>query len=356
MNTQVNRAILLWENWQEKQAMLEGVFGQGVGADLVKQKLDFLNQGINRISVGATPDEKLVLDLIKKTTKRMEKQLYPNLVARTLRRMKNLFYDRPRQASKLKKQKAENVVSLDRTLSGLGLNSKKLNLEKVLDFEQKKINVDLVAPYGTDHNFGVRLQLEKDSSGQYQLHGYTATLKDPLNPEQNRSFTFDSALGINAREAANLLQGRAVLKHYQIGANRMASKWVQLDFKNLTQEGKPQMKEMPGDYEFNIRQEATKIAIELNKPELADVKALNGMEAGNQIALKQVNGETTYLEANPLNKEITIRNDQQQPITMDPYKKQKEAALKLKHAQVKVPAKKVQLSKKQQRDQSIGIA
>jgi hypothetical protein len=136
----------------------------------------------------------------------------------------------------------------------------------------------------------------------------------------------------------------------------MASKWVQLDFKNLSSEGKPQMKETPSDYEFNIHQEALKVAVTLNKPELSGVKALKGMEQGNQIALKQANGKTSYLEASPLNKEIVIRNEQQQPTTLAQLKKQKEAALKLEPSQIKTRVKKIQLDNKQQQDQSIGIA
>jgi hypothetical protein len=136
----------------------------------------------------------------------------------------------------------------------------------------------------------------------------------------------------------------------------MASKWVQLDFKNLSSEGKPQMKETPSDYEFNIHQEALKVAVALNKPELSGVKALKGMEQGNQIALKQANGKTSYLEASPLNKEIVIRNEQQQPTTLAQLKKQKEAALKLEPSQIKTRVKKIQLDNKQQQDQSIGIA
>ncbi len=356
MNGQVNRAIVLWENWQEKQAMLEGVFGSGISADLNRQKYDFLSQGINRISASPTPDEKMVLELIKKTTGKLEKQLYPNPVIRTLRRLKSLLYDKPIQSAGLKKLKAENVQALQGTFAGLGLNSDKLNLAKLLDFERQKVDIELVSPYGTGQNFSVKPHLEKDASGQYQLQGYTATLKDPQNPEKNRSFTFSAESGINAREAANLLQGRAVMKFEQIGGNRMASKWVQLDFSSPSFDGKPTLKETSADHEYNLRQEVTKIAEVLNKPELASAKVLNGMEQGNQIALKQVSGETSYLEASPLDKRIMILNDKQQPITLEKLKKQKESALKLKPEKVIAASKKIQVKKKQQQEQFLGIS
>ncbi|NQX42327.1 hypothetical protein SAMN05421820_11147 [Pedobacter steynii] len=355
MGRQVNRAIVLCENWQDKMIMLEEVFGKGIEKDIARQKYDFLQEGINRISKGASQDEKLVLDMVRKTVGKLEKQLYPNPLIRILRRLKLVLYDQPVQMAKFKKLKTENLASLNDTIGGLGLNLEKLKLDQKLDFEQAKTSIDLISPWGTN-NYEVKVNFEKDASGQYQMLSYTGMLKDWSNPEKNRSYTFDVNLRINAREAANLLQGRAVLKYYPVGENRMASKWMQLDFKNLTPDGKPQLKETPADHDFNLRQEVTKIAKALNKPELTSNNAINGMEEGNQIALKQLNGKTTYLEANPLNKEITILNDRQQPITIGQLKKQKEAALKLVPEQVKSHTKSPKIEKKQQQDQSLHIS
>lgn len=354
MRRQVNRAIVLYENWQDKVIMLEEVFGKGIEKDITKQKYDFLQKGITRISQNATPDEKLVLDMVKKTVGKLEKQLYPNPVIRALLRLKALLYDKPLQAASLKKLKTGNIAALTDTLGELGLNAERLNLDRKLDFEQAKTAIELVSPWGSN-NYSVKVNFEKDASGEYHIPSYIGTLKDPLNPENTRSYTFDVNLGINAREAANLLQGRAVLKYYPIGENRMGSKWMQLDLKNLTADGNPQLKETPGDFEYNLRQEVTRIADALNKPELASVKALNGLEQGNQIALKHMDGKTNYLQANPIDKRVTILNDKQQPVTLDTLKKQREAALKPKPELVKTREKKIQLNKKQQQDQSLQI-
>lgn len=355
MSGQINRAAQLWQNWEEKEKMLLDIFGQGnLSENLNKQKYDFLSQGINRISKDTTPDEKLVLGLIKKATVKLEKELYPHPVVRLLQRVKNFVYDRPLRAAKEKKIKAKNLESITAAFDKVGLNPDKVNLEQRLGAESQKLKIELLSPYGTG-NYTVKLNLEKDGFGHYQMSGFTALLKDPLNPEKSRSYTFPAELGINAREAVNLLQGRAVMKYEQVGANRMAGKWVQLDFNKLNPDGKPVMRETSADYEFNIQQEAKKIAIALNKPELAGLKALNGMEQGNQIVLKQLDGKTTYLEASPLSQKIIILNDKQQPITLEQLKKEKRAALKMEPAQVKTRTKKIQLNKKQQQDQSIGI-
>jgi uncharacterized protein YcaQ len=206
MEGQSNRAIGLWESWHQKQNMLESVFGSGVAAELDKEKFQFLSAGTARIIPGASADEKLVLAMLKKTTSRLEKQLYPNPVLRVLRRLKSLVYDWPMQAANLKRLKSENIVSLSRELGSIGVNAAKLNLERRLDVESPRLDIAMVSPYGTDHNFEVKLHMEKNHSGAFQLNGYTAVLTDPVNPEQSRSYIFDVALGVNTREAANPLQ------------------------------------------------------------------------------------------------------------------------------------------------------
>ncbi|SDL67541.1 hypothetical protein SAMN04487898_12288 [Pedobacter sp. ok626] len=344
MDGTINRAIGLWESWHRKQEMLESVFGSGIAAELNKEKFEFLSAGVARISPSASPDEKLVLAMLKKTTARLEKQIYPNPVLRVLRRLKSLVYDRPVQTARLRQLKADNIVSLSSELGSIGVNPERLNLEKRLDFENPRLDIAVVSAYGADHNFQMKLHMEKNDSEAYQLNGYTAMLKDPVNPEKSRSYTFDAAGGINAREAAKLLQGRSVLKHYQIGENRMGSKWLQLDFKNLDIDGKPVLKEMGADYEFNISQQVAKIASALEKWELTSARVLDGLEKGNQILLKGVGGETTFLEANAIDKQVVLRNEQGKSVAV-------ESLVSAKKTQMEKP-KSLKLTKSRKKEQS----
>lgn len=344
----INRAIGLWESWHQKQEMLESVFGSGIAAQLDKEKFQFLSAGVARISPGASADEKLVLAMLKKTTARLEKQLYPNPVLRVLRRIKSLVYDRPVQAARLAKLKLDNIASLSAELGSIGVNPGRLNLEKRLDFESPRLDIAVISAYGTDHNFQLKLHMEKNDSGVYQLNGYTAVLKDPANPENSRSYTFDAASGINAREAAKLLHGRAVLKHYHTGENRMGSKWLQLDFKDLSVEGKPVLKEMGADYEFNIRQRVTKIASALEKWELTSARVLDGLEKGNQIVLKGIGGETTFLEVDAIDKQVVLRNETGKPVPLESVVSGKKPPLE--------KPKSLKLSKSRKKEQSQSLA
>jgi hypothetical protein len=130
----------------------------------------------------------------------------------------------------------------------------------------------------------------------------------------------------------------------------MGSKWLQLDFKNLNIEGKPVLKEMGADYEFNVRQQLTKIASALEKWELTSARVLDGLEKGNKIVLKQVNGETTYLEANAIDKQVTLRNKQGKPVALESV-----TSVKM-NQQEKPKSLKLTKSHKKEQSQSLGIS
>jgi hypothetical protein len=351
MEGQVNRATQLYQNWEQKELMLMDVFGRGgVTDDLSRQKYDFLRLGMLRIP-RPTADEKLVLGLIAKSAAKLERQLYPNFVVRMVIRLKRIVYDRPMQAARLKQLKSGNLLSLSRDLGRMGVDVERLDLEQRLDSESPRLDIPMVSPYGTAHNFEVTLHLEKQQSGAYALKNYTAELKDPLGVEKNRSYTFSAASGINTREAVNLLQGRSVLKYHKSGEKQMGSKWLQLDLKQLDLEGKPVLREIGADYEFNIKKQIAGIASELEKWDLTSSRVLEGLEKGNQIALKRDGGETAYLEVNAIDRQVMIRDGEQRPIKLESLAADRKALVKERPRSLKLSK-----ARNKQQDQSLAIS
>lgn len=351
MNGEINRAAELWQHWQLKEKMLLEVFGKGSIADnLNREKYDFLSKGIGRIS-GVSPDEKLVLGLIRRSVSKLEKQLYPHPVMRLLHRLKKLVIDRPLGVVRLRRLKAQNRESIVAAFDRIGLDAQVVNLDKKLEAESQQLDIELLSPYGPN-NYSVKLDLERDVSGRYELSGFAALLKDPLNAENNRSYAFSSEMGINAREAVSLLQGRAVMKYGEAGPDGMGSKWLQLDFDGLGAGGKPVLREINGEHVFNIRQEVAKIAFVFDRPELADIKVVSGLEQGNQVAFRQVSGETVYLEASPLAGKIAIRDERQRMISLESVVKKREKSLEVKQ-EIKLTKTR---SKQKQQGQALGIS
>ncbi len=109
--------------------------------------------------------------------------------------------------------------------------------------------------------------------GRYELEGYTGALKDPSGNIQERSFRFAASLALTAKEAVNLLEGRAVLKQ---DGTREAGNWLQLDFKSIDRNGEHVLKSYSADQGFDLKKELAVLAGELGRGELAANEVLKG--------------------------------------------------------------------------------
>jgi len=319
VSTVINRAAELWRNWEDKQQMLQGVFnGDAVAADLSRQQYDFLTQGMHRINAPSS-DEKMVLELIKRATGKLERKLYPIALIRILHKVKELLYDKPFLSAKMDRVKTNDVFRLKSTLNKMGIAADKLNLPAVLDYQRVAINLKVSSPYGTSGNLELSLHLEKDSSDRYQLDSYTATLKSSSLELQDRSYSFPVSLNVAAKDALNLLEGRAVFKQDE---GKQSGNWLQLDFKSVDQKGQPVLKSYGSDQGFERKKELAVLAGELNRGELSANGIQKGLEAGKQVMIKPVLGDALFIEANPVERGILLKNEKQQPITLTQLKQE----------------------------------
>lgn len=79
-----NRVIEGLNNWLEKENQLKAIFGNGVTKEnyFLKSKMEFLKDLHKGIKVDANPNEKLLLNIIKGETKKLERAVYPRLLTR----------------------------------------------------------------------------------------------------------------------------------------------------------------------------------------------------------------------------------------------------------------------------------
>ncbi|KRT15951.1 hypothetical protein ASU31_10605 [Pedobacter ginsenosidimutans] len=346
MAAEVNRAIALWRNWEAKEKMLLEVFGHGkISENLGREKLEFLSAGMQRIS-SASPDEKLVLAIIRKSIRRLEKELYPHPVVRLANKIKRLVLDQPLVRLKEGRLKKRNMAALDKVTSGLGIDTTKLNLKRALDFQRQQVDISLSSLQRAGKRFEMVLHLEKDVSGQFKLQGYSGKLENTFDPESNRSFGFDVAMDISSQEALNLLQGRAVLKDFGVGGISEA-KWLQLDFTSLNA---PLLREFGKADGFDLGKQMEQIAGGLNRPELLSSHILKAMERGNHIAVNSLSGEKILLEASPLSGKILLRDERLRVVSLEKVIRKKEKSLEIK------PELKISKVQQKQQTQSLGIA
>ena len=79
-----NRVTEGLNNWQERENQLKAIFGNDVTKEkhFLKSKMEFFNDLHKGIKGDANSNEKLLLNVIKGETNKLEKAVYPNLVAR----------------------------------------------------------------------------------------------------------------------------------------------------------------------------------------------------------------------------------------------------------------------------------
>src|SRR3954451_24194992 len=79
-----NRATDGLNNWLEKENQLKAIFGNEVVKEkhFLKSKMEFFNDLHKGIKPDANSNEKLLLNVIRGETKKLEKTVYPNVLTR----------------------------------------------------------------------------------------------------------------------------------------------------------------------------------------------------------------------------------------------------------------------------------
>jgi hypothetical protein len=330
----INRAEQLWKNWEERQKGLESLVGSNSESSIIIQKLkyDFLRRGIYRLNTKSLEKEELYLHVIRSVVAKLEKMLYPNLILRTLHKLKELVYDKPRYLKNFEQQKIENIGKLTSQFSIYGFSSFTKKLDNYLDYERMEINIPMTTQLIDNSSMDLNLKLERDHSGNYQYREYEASLFK--HGELQRSYIFSAANEITAIEAANLLQGRAVFKNCHTANSQISKKWMQLDFNR----NEPKLLEYHEDYGYNLKNELMKIATALGLERLNVEDTLKNMEKGNIIDLELPYTGKYYLHANPSNHSIDFFNADRRIIELSKLVDEvKENKIKIVFPEIKMP-------------------
>ncbi|GAA4131886.1 hypothetical protein GCM10022216_02350 [Sphingobacterium kyonggiense] len=312
MRQDVNRAEQLWKNWEEKQKRLESLAGLGSESNSMigKLKYDFLRQGLYRLSVNPSEKEQLYLHVIRSVTARLEKQLYPNPVIRTLHRLKVLLHDRPAHLKMFERQKAENMEQLTTQLKTSGFASFTGKLDNYLDYERAQISIPMTTQLADKGTMDIILKLERDRTGHYRFTEYQAGLY--RDGSMQCSYTFPAEGKVTAIEAANLLEGRPVSKSYRTANGSIAQKWVQLDFR----ENGSKLIEFHAGYGYDLKKEIMAVASGLGVDGLGRDKIIRDLEAGKLIAMEVPDKGRYYLHANPADRSVSVLDAGKRPVAL----------------------------------------
>lgn len=162
--------------------------------------------------------------------------------------------------------------------------------------------------------FEVNLNFRKsDSSDMYFFNNYNATLTRSNGEKLEQTFYLNKGKGITAKEAYNMLEGRAVHKELTTKEGESYKAWVQLDFGNKDKRNNYETKQFHENYGYDLKEAVSKYPIaELSSPDKEDA-LMQSLRKGNvQSISMEKDGQISkmFVEANPQFKNVTVYDAQ----------------------------------------------
>ncbi|MBL0744869.1 hypothetical protein [Chryseolinea lacunae] len=211
----------------------------------------------------------------------------------------------------------ENAEFLKERLFFLGFGDKlNAELEKKMQAGEEKFKLPMLAEFSKgDKKDVVEFSIDFGKSKQndmYFLNSYRATLAKP-DPEQERSQTFyiNKGKGITAKEAYNLLDGRAVHKELTNKEGQPYDAWLMLNAKK-EENGNHKVQQYHSAWGFDVEKSLLKHPIKELKDAAGTAELVKSMQKGNlQPVTFARNGEEEkmYIEASPKDRTINVYNE-----------------------------------------------
>lgn len=219
---------------------------------------------------------------------------------------------------KLLKKSIMNTNNLDflkNSLKYLGFGDKLNNdLENKIKEQPTEFKLNLIGEFtknGLNDKVAYEIDFKKsDQSDMYFLNRYHATLKTD-NPELERKQTFyiNKGSGITAKEAYNLLNGRAVNKDLNNKEGQPYNAWLQLDFQEKDKNDNYKVKQYHAGYGYDLEMTIAKYPIREQVEADQKVTLLKSLEKGNltQVTfVKEGKDEKMFVAANPQFKSLDL--------------------------------------------------
>ena len=213
-----------------------------------------------------------------------------------------------------------------------------------------KFQLSLNKTFGKD-TLTATLDFKKSAdSDMYFFNRYHLSLTDGKHEEAaKQTFYINKGSSITLKEGYNLLAGRAVHKTLTSKENEKYGAWVQLHFRNTTQNGNYEMKQFHQNYGYDLEKMLAKYPIKELGDEQTKKQLLSSLERGNlQAALFQIGGkeEKLFITANPEYKTLTAYNTMGQRVSLkDLFQKEEQSS-----KQEQKPVQEIKQEEKVKRD------
>ena len=143
----------------------------------------------------------------------------------------------------------------------------------------------------------------------YFFNSYTAKLERTDSQSREQTFYINKGKGITAKEAFNLLEGRAVFKELTNKEEQPYHAWLQLDFKNKDKHGNYIARQYHENYGYDLAKSLSNLPVKELKHEAQRMELSRSLGRGNIQAVtleKKDRQERIFIEANPQYKTINL--------------------------------------------------
>lgn len=313
--SQTNRIEAAMNQWRSREERFSKLFLFSLSSNkaLLKEKLQYYEHIAATYKGTQNLDERFALKVLRQERKRMERQLYPNLVARLLRRLVIVPARERIVTNRENKRAEENSQSLHQQVRRAGFIGLSARIEEQMKQGQQQFVVPVSYYLNDKERLDHQLSFVKDQSGQYHFEGYKTNLYNETKPDERRQqyFSMGNGYSLNTVEAYNLLAGRSIQRE---------NVWIQLDFNDKDAQGNFRIKEFQNNFGYNLEKVLQQLPLKelLNKVDAERLQ--NELKNGSRLSvsfIKDGNEQRYYIEANPQFKSVNIYDEHSKKITLN---------------------------------------
>lgn len=175
--------------------------------------------------------------------------------------------------------------------------------------------------------FEAVLQFRKpENSDMYFLNNYRASLERTNGEKMEQTFFLNKGKGVTAKEAYNLLEGRAVHKELTNKAGEPYKAWIQLDFSSKDKNNNNEVKQYHENYGYDVKETLRAYPIKEMMKEEDQKSLLRSLEKGNvqMVTLELPDKDMKiFMEANPQFKTLTLYDEKMKRMDRDQVQEMK---------------------------------
>ena len=329
-NSPVNRVEAALSQWRSKEERFTRLFSFSLSTNkaLLKEKLEHYDRVAAKYKGTRDPDERMALRILRQERNHINKQLYPNLFLRILRRLLVAPVKEQIAIRQDIRKTEHNSQLLHQQVQRAGFPDISAQVMEQMKQGQQEFSIPVSYYLNEKERLDHQLSFIKDQSGLYQFEGFKTTLYNTSgqNEKQQQYFSMSNGYNVNTTEAYNLLSGRSI---------QTGNTWMQLDFNDKDANGNFRLKHFQSDYGYDLEKVLQQLPLKelLNRAE--SDKLQEALKNGNRTSvsfLKDGKEQRLYIEANPQFKTLNIYDEHSGKISLQTALGNKTAdAMKVAH-------------------------